>query len=321
MSYEVVYANQYDLSDLVEEISMEDSLNEIAYCLNVKIVEGPKLPVLVPGQSIQVKGIPYGKSRKETLVDSGVVWDCRSTNTGRKHFEVTAYDKTIYLAKSEDERLMPGNQTASERLKIYAKPWGIPVGNLVDTKKKLSRNIKRSQTIMSMIMGDLKETVDKGGAMYRARMTTRGLELFEIGGNPTVWELDALYEVTQSRTLEGTVTQAKVLGQQDSDSAVSKTLAIMSKDTDKYGTLQKIIVDSNIETLEQAKEVASKALMGVQETISVTAKDINSIRAGDKVLLNKQELIVTRVRHQLGDPGRMELELATKSKVRRDYLG
>jgi len=321
MSYEVVFANKYDLSELVESLSVEESLNEIAYCANIKLVVTPDMPIITPGQEIRIAGIPFGKTKKENLLNPAVVWECRSSNAGRKHLNITAYEKTIYLAKSEDERLMPGNQTATERIKQYAMSWGIPVGNIVDTREKLVRNIKRSQTILSMIMEDLKETVDKGGAMYRIRMTSRGLELFEVGGNSAIWELGALEEVAQNRTLEGAITKVKVIGSQESENAVAKTLAVMEKDIEKYGTLQKLIMDSKIETVEQARKVAAKTLLGMQETISVTALDINTVRAGDRVRLNNLELIVTKVRHQLGNPGRMELELAAESKVRRDFGG
>jgi len=321
MSYEVVFDKRYDLTELIEDLSLEDSLESIAYCANIKLAVTPDMPVISPGQELRVAGVPFGKKKKENLLNPGVVWECHSVNTGRKHLTVTAYEKTIYLAKSDDERLMPAGQTATDRIKLYAKEWGIPVGNMADTRIKLARNIKRTQTIMAMILEDLKETVDKGGALYRTRMTERGLELVEIGGNPVVWELEAIEDVTQNRTLEGAITQVKVIGPQESEEWVSKTLVVMSKDTEKYGTLQKLIMDNKVETVEQAKKVAAKTLLGLQETVSVNALDINTIRAGDRVRLNGWELIVMKVRHQLGNPGRMELELASEAKVRRDYLG
>lgn len=320
MSYEVVYANKYDLSELVENLSLEESLEEIAYCTHIKLAVTPDMPIISPGQELRVSGIPFGKTRKENLLNPGVVWECHSLNTGRKHLSITAYEKTIYLAKSDDERLMPAGQTATERIKQYAKEWGIPIGNIADTRIKLARNIKRTQTIMSMIVEDLKETVDKGGEMYRTRMTENGLELVEIGSNKIIWDLETIEEITQNRTLDGAITQVKVIGPQESENWVAKTLVVMSKDTDKFGTLQKLIMDNKIESVEQAKKAAAKTLLGMQETFSVTSLDINTIRAGDRVRLNALELYVTKVRHQLGNPGRMELELAAANKVRRDYL-
>jgi len=49
--------------------------------------------------------------------------------------------------------------------------------------------------------------------MYRPRMTSAGLELYRIGSNKTIWELDILESQSHKRTLEGAVTQVKVLGQ------------------------------------------------------------------------------------------------------------
>jgi hypothetical protein len=317
--YRLILADQYDLSDLAEEITLEDSLEEIAYRATVRMAVTPDLPVLSPGQTVRIAGIPYGGQDWADLLRPGLIWECSSVNGGTKHLTLTIYDQTIYLAKSEDERLMPAGQTASQRLKQYAKEWNIRVGSVPDTGIPLARNIKRSQSIFSMIQEDLKETADKGGALFRPRMTPNGLELVRLGGNATVWELETLEEVTQNRTLEGAVTQVKVLGSQSDDAKLSPVLALVKGETDKYGTLQKVIQDCKIETVEQAKKAAKNALLGMQETFAVTAPDINTIRAGDKVRLNGLDLLATNVVHRLGTPGHMELELAAEDKVRRDW--
>jgi hypothetical protein len=104
-----------------------------------------------------------------------------------------------------------------------------------------------------------------------------------------------------------------------SDEKLSPVLALTKGETEKYGTLQKVIQDCKIETVDEAKKAAKNALAGMQETFSATAPDINTIRAGDKVRLNGLELIVTHAVHRLGTPGHMELELAAEEKVRRDF--
>lgn len=320
MSYAVILSNRYDVRDFVEELTLEDSLDEIAYKASIRLAVTSELPAVVPGHAIRVTGIPFGGDGVANLLHPGVVWECTSANSGSKHLSVTAYDRTIYLAKSEDERLLPGGQTASERLKLYAKDWGIPVGTVQNTVIKLARNIKRTQSIYAMIQEDLKETADKGGGLFRPRMTERGLELVKLGGNRTKWPLELLEDVSQTRSLEGAVTQVKVLGAEAGEKKLSPVLALERKDAEKLGTLQKIIQDSKLETAGEAKQAAQKALLGVQTTFSVNAPDINVIRAGDEVRLNGIALWVTRVSHKLGTPGHMELELAPPEKVRRDYL-
>jgi len=322
VSYQVILADKHDISDFVEEISLEESLNEIAYRANIRLLVAKGLPQIAPGQEIRILGTSFeGGTKPEALLHPGMIWECQSEDSGTKHLSVTVYDRSIYLAKSEDEKLMPAGQTASQRLREYARDWGIPIGDVADTPVKLSRGIKRAQSIMSMIMSDLQETADKGGGMYRPRMTPAGLGLVKLGSNRTVWELALLEQVTQTRTLEGAVTQVKVLGAATGDNRLSPVLAVVKKETEKYGTLQKIVDDCKIETPAEAKEVAGKLLLGMQETFSVTASDIPAIRAGDRVVLNRMSLIVMRVSHRLGEPGRMELELAAEGKVRRDCYG
>lgn len=322
MSFQVVLADKHDITDFVEEITLEESLEEIAYRANLRLLVTSGLPAIAPGQAIRISCVPYGGGTKlEPVLHPGIVWECQSDDSGTKHLNVTVYDRSIYLAKSEDEKLMPAGQTASQRLREYAKDWGVPVGDVAETPVQLSRGIKRAQSIMSMITGDLQETADKGGGMYRPRMTPAGLGLVKLGSNRTVWELALLEQITQTRTLEGAVTQVKVLGAATGDNRLSPVLAVVKKDTEKYGTLQKIVDDCKIETPAEAKEVAGKLLLGMQETFSVTAPDINTIRAGDLVVLNRMSLIVMRVNHRLSEPGRMELELAAEGKVRRGCYG
>ncbi|MCL4440914.1 MAG: phage portal protein [Firmicutes bacterium] len=321
--YEVVLANKYYLRELIESISLEESLDEIAYRATIKLVVTPDFPGIAPGQEIRVSGIPFGGSSMVYLLHPGVVWEVESETRGLKHLTVTTYDKAIYLAKSEDEYLFPAGQTASQRLKRYAADWGVPLGAVTDTGISLAKAVYRAQPIWEMIMSDLKETVAKGGDMYRPRMTPDGLELVKLGSNKTVWVLEAeqnIEDLTQRRTLEGAVTQVKVLGHAGEDTR-SPVLAIAKGETAKYGTLQRVISDEKIKTPAQAKTVGQKALAGMQETFTVTAIDINTIRAGDKMKLNSMELLVKSVRHELGSPGHMTLELASTDYIRRVVYG
>jgi hypothetical protein len=321
--YDVILADRYYLRELVESIVLEDSVEEIAYRATIRLAVTPDFPAVGPGQSCSISGIPFGGSSMVSLLHPGVVWECTNETVGMKHMSMTVYDRTIYLAKSEDEYLLPAGQTAGQRLRKYAADWGIPVGSVPDTGVPLAKAVYRAQPIYSMIMSDLKETVKKGGKMYRPRMTPNGLELYELGSNAVVWTFEQNVEqLSQQRTLEGTVTQVKVLGTEtDSNELPSPVLAVEKGDTAKYGTLQRVIQDSEIKTVAQAREAARKMISGVQETFSVTSIDINTIRAGDKVELagSGLSLLVMSVRHELGDPGRMTMELATPEYVQRRY--
>lgn len=324
-SYDIWIDGQYALRDFIYELTLEEALDEISYRAQATIVVTPDLPGMKPGQDVRVVGIPYGSSNQVDLLHPAIVWQCENSYERADRLTVTMYDRTIYLAKSEDEFVFPAGMTASERIRRYAAGWNIPVGDLPDTKVKLAKSIYRAETIYNMIMKDLKETARKGGPMYRPRMTVNGLELVEIGANSVVWSLEPsenVMNIMQKRTLEGAVTKVKVLGTKDAgDEGAAQVLVIEEGEYAELGTLQKIVQDSSYQSIGEAKEAAKAMLAGIQETISLTSLDINTIRAGDKVDLagSGMELIAMTVRHELGDPGKMVLELASPELVRRRF--
>ena len=180
-SYEVVLKNKYYLRELIESITLEDSIDEIAYRATVQLKVTDELAQvgIAPGDAIRVSGIPYGGSSMVYLLHPGVVWECDSkASSGTKHIEVTIYDKTIYLDKSEDEYLFASGTTVSQRIKQYCNDWGIPISNIPETGVQLSKAVYRAQSIYSMIQSDIKETAQKGGKLYKRSILAA--ELYEI---------------------------------------------------------------------------------------------------------------------------------------------
>ncbi|WP_338542035.1 XkdQ/YqbQ family protein [Paenibacillus tundrae] len=322
MTYQVIIDDQYDVTKLVETITLKDSLEQIAYQANIRLAVSASsgLPAISPGMPVRISGVPFGEKSKVPLVHPAVIWEVESSNSGTKRLSLTVYDRMIYLEKSEDEFLLPKDQTATQRLKTYAKEWKIPCATLPDTKTKLGKAVYRAQTIFSMMFADLKETAKSGGDMYHPRMTSGGLQLYQVGSNTKVHELDRLIDLTQMRTLEGAVTKVKVMAASESGSGKevpSKVLAIEQDGVAELGTLQKLVEDDQVKTAAAAKKLAKSRLAGIQETFTVTAPDINTIRAGDAVLLKGLKLIVMSVSRDLSGAGTMTLELATAEMVRR----
>jgi hypothetical protein len=325
--YDLVLAGKYHLWELLKRrCVMEESLEEVAIRLNAHIVwpEDAKQPPpeILTGMAMVLKGTPTGKTEMATLLD-GVLWTKESDRRQVKHIDLTIYDKTIYLAKSEEEYVFADGTTASDRLQTYAADWNIPIKSIAGTGVPLAKAIHRSQKIGRMIHADLCETAYKDGGLFRARMTPEGIELVELGSNETVWVLEPdrnLTEYRQKQTLEGTVTKVKVLGNAKKD-ARSPVLAMAEGETGRYGTIQDIIHKDKIKTAGEAEKAAQKRICGVQETFDIEGVDINTLRAGDKVILKDDtmlEMIVISIRHHLGSPGHMTLEVADKEYVRRN---
>ena len=322
MSYKVILQDRYDLSPLVEAINLRDSLEQIAYQGTVNLVVTPDMPPIQPGMAIRISGIPYGKKDYVPLLHPAVVWEAETSNNGIKRMTLTLYDRTVYLDKSEDEYLFPAKQTASQRIRKYAADWNLKIAVLPDTKKELGRAVYRTQSIYASMFADLRETAKAGGKLYHPRMIASGLELYELGSNKEVYVLESFTDTTQMRTLEGAATKVKVLTTTASETGKevpSKVLAIEEKDVEKYGQLQKIIQDDEAKSKAAAKELAKSALRGIQETFSLNAPDINTIRAGDAVMLGTMKLLVISVSRELGHPGSMSLELGTYDDVKRRF--
>ncbi|MFX3651123.1 MAG: phage portal protein [Paenibacillus sp.] len=327
MTYKVIVDDKYDITKLVETITLKDSLDQIAYQANIRLAVSASsgLPSISPGMAIRISGVPFGEKSMVHLLHPAVIWEVESSNSGTKRLSLTVYDRMIYLEKSEDEFLLPKDQTATQRLKTYAKEWKIPYATLPETKTKLGKAVYRSQTIFSMMFADLKETAKSGGEMYHPRMTPGGLQLFQVGSNAKVYELDRLIDLTQMRTLEGAVTKVKVMAASESGNGKevpSKVLAIEQNGVEELGTLQKLVEDDQVKSTTAAKKLAKSHLTGIQETFTISAPDVNTIRAGDAVLLKGLKLIVMSVSRDLSaGPGTMTLELGTAELVkRRVYL-
>lgn len=322
MSYKVILQDKYDLSPLVENIHLRDSLEQVAYQGTVNLIVTPDMPPISPGMSIRVSGIPYGKKEYASILHPAVVWEVETSNNGIKRMTLTLYDRTVYLDKSEDEYLFPAKQTATQRFKKYAADWELKIAVLPDTEKKLGRSVYRTQSIYASMFADLRETAKAGGKLYHPRMISSGLELYELGTNKDVYILESITDTTQTRTLEGAATKVKVLATSASETGKevpSKVMAIEKKDIAKYGLLQAIIQDDEVKSTAAASELAKSKLRGIQETISLNAPDINTVRAGDVVLLGSMKLLVISVSHELGNPGSMALELGTYDDVKRRF--
>ncbi|MBT2761801.1 phage portal protein [Paenibacillus sp. ISL-20] len=322
MSYKVILQDQYDLSPLVEAISLRDSLEQVAYQGTVNLVVTPDMPPISPGMAIRISGIPYGKKDYVPLLHPAVVWEVETSNYGVKRMTLTLYDRTVYLDKSEDEYLFPAKQTATQRFKKYAADWNLKIALLPDTEKQLGRSVYRTQSIYASMFADLRETAKAGGKLYHPRMISSGLELYELGTNKDVYILEAITDTTQSRTLEGAATKVKVLATAASETGKevpSKVMAIEEKDIAKYGQLQAIIQDDEVKSPAAARQLARSKLRGIRETISLNAPDVNTIRAGDAVMLGSMKLLVISVSRELGNPGSMMLELGSYDDVKRRF--
>ncbi len=324
--YEVVLQNKYFLRECIQKLSLEDRLDEISYSAKVTLaVPGDQfvgLPIIKPGMEIRVSGTKFGETKFSYLIQPGVVWDVEISNRARRNWNLTIYDRAIYLAKSKDEYLWKEGEKASDRISRICGDWGITVKDIPDTGQSLAAATVRAKPLWGVMQDALKETAGKSGRLFTVRMQPDGLEIFEIGTNKDVWvfEFGVNLSISQKQTLSGAVTKVKVLGKASKDER-SPVNSEVTGETDKLGTIQEILSDQKAIDAGTAGAKAAGMLAGIQETVKVEAIDINTIRKGDKVIVEgwPDGLYVMSVCHELGTPGKMQMELATKEYIRRKY--
>lgn len=315
----LIVKNKYKVEELNLGISLQESIDSIAYMATIKLLENKELEdiQIVKGDAIEVWETPFNGDA-DIMIFKGIVWE-KDRSRKDKTLELTCKERTVYLENSADEYLLIEGQTATQRITKYANDWNITIGTFADTSVGLSKNTYRNETILDMIFKDLKETVEKGGNLYKVRMSDK-LDLVEIGTNTIVWKLESIAtEIEELSSLEGAVTQVKVLGTQQDDQ-LSPIIGTYEKETSSYGTLRKILQDDKVTTADQASKKADTIFSTGEDYININcAIDINTIRAGDKVSLDGVELYVASVTHNIGTPGSMDLTIGTMDYIRRKF--
>ncbi|EOE7203662.1 XkdQ [Clostridioides difficile] len=314
----IILNGKYDIANFNEGITLSEAIDGVAYKMDVSLVEPKQLQDIwiKKGDKIVLIDIAY-ESKKEEIIFDGVIWETKRSEKSKK-LTLSCRERTVYMEESEEQYSFKEN-TATQRIEYYCKQWNIPYYNLANTSVKLAKAIHKTN-ILDMIKKDLKETASKGGDLFRVRMDNK-LKLFKLGTNANIYKLDSILEDANfTSSFNDAVTSVKVLGKSKDENTKASIIGTYKKDSDKYGTLQKIKQDEKIKNAKEAKKAAQAMFNSGEETISVDcAVDINRIRAGDKVSLKSKEYYVIDVTHTLDSRPKMKLNIGTLEYIRRKF--
>ncbi|HBH1376018.1 TPA: XkdQ [Clostridioides difficile] len=314
----IILNGKYDIANFNEGITLSEAIDGVAYKMDVSLIEPKQLKDIniKKGDKIVLIDIAY-ESKKEEIIFDGVIWETRRSEKSKK-LTLSCRERTVYMEESEEQYSFKEN-TATQRIEYYCKQWNIPYYNLANTSVKLAKVIHKTN-ILDMIKKDLKETASKGGDLFRVRMDNK-LKLFKLGTNANVYKLDSILEDANfTSSFNDAVTSVKVLGKSKDENTKAPIIGTYKKDSDKYGTLQKIKQDEKIKNTKEAKKAAEAMFNSGEETISVDCVvDINRIRAGDKVSLKGKEYYVIDVTHTLDSTPKMKLNIGTLEYIRRKF--
>ncbi|MZK53682.1 XkdQ/YqbQ family protein [Clostridium beijerinckii] len=318
---ELYLKSNYKIELLSESVSTKESVDSLAYTLNIELALTDELEALgiAKGDSIQLYDYAYGTGAY-SMIFNGVIWDLNKSKKAKK-ISLTGKERTVYLEESESEYLVYEGETATQRVSTIAYYWNIPMGWVEDTKIGLSKG-RRKESLYSMIKSYFKETAQKGGSLYRLRMDEK-LDLLELGTNEITYELSTVIDnLDEKESLDGVVTQVKVLGKNENDDTYSPVIGVFKNNTDKYGTIQKIVQDEKIDDYAKAQTKSNTLFSTGEDSITINCtQDINTLRAGHKVSLYQTIYYVTDITHKLGGKGSMSLVLMTWDGVKNKFYG
>lgn len=328
---DLVLKNKYKLQIVSESVTLKEAIDGIAYTLSISLIETEELANIgiSKGDSIELYDYAY-QDKNYTKIFCGVIWDIDKDKKNKK-ISLTGKERTRVIEESEDEYLWSEGQTASQRGTIICNDWGIPIGNFLDTGIGLSKD-KRKESLYGMMKKDLKETAQKGGGLYKFRMDT-SLNLVELGSNYIIYKLDNIIDdLKEKDSLEGAITQIKVLGKEDTKSSnssssgsekelvLSPVIGLFKRNTESYGTLQKIIDDDKVDDYAKAQSKADCLFSSGESSKSLNCcEDINTLRAGDFASVYDENICVTEITHTLGSGGKMSLTVMKMEDVRRKF--
>jgi len=289
---------KYVLKDVLIDLNVSHSENEIAEkvtlnLMNIKVGTS-KLSSLI---SLRDKLYVYantGSGAKEVF--RGIVWEKDGPeDAGSKETSMVCYDKLIYLMKSKDNLFVKKGKKTKDVITSIAKNWGFKISFKYKsiTHGKL---VYHSQYIADIIIDILEKVKKSTGTDYVIRMDKDVIVIDSVGTNTTIYKIakkENAIKTNYRQSMEDMVTKVKIVKAETvkksgSSSETGKYLTVTSvkKNTDKYGTLQDIVVKEKDEKLSEAKKEANEILKEhATPKIEAEAAAIDNpwIKKGDKV--------------------------------------
>ena len=319
---------QFDVTDLAEEIIWEEAEGELAARITVTVRNIPHRGVTLaaiarPGAWIALTYRYNNGARKEAVRGRIVEWNPTAKNN-KKQFKIKAYDVLYDMQESQDNVYFSSGTRTESAIRQLLDRWDIPIGTYAGPNVKHKKMAYKSEKIGTIIIKILKEAKKKGGKDAVLRSSKGKVSVYEYGANDVVYTLTENSNITEMNhtiTTVGMITRVKVIGQKDDDGKAPVDATLDGRT--EYGIRQKISTRSKDTSLDEAKEAAQDILDDEgdpKETMTVTAPDIPIIHKGDILYLrlstvHDQYFYCTGISHNV-TKGVMTLELERAGKKR-----
>lgn len=293
--YLVVKDTKYNLTPAITEIQMSNQDKQVANCVTLGVVNfrastGKTLcDIIEPRQRVFIYA---NDGKKKDEVFRGWTWTkIHDSDLESSVLTIKCYDNLIYLQESEDSLYFSKGKNTKSVISEICKKWGISLNYSYSTITH-DKLVLRG-TLTDILMSDILEKVKKKtGKRYVIISQKDVMYISGVGTNTTVYEISKKNNATKIRfekTMDGMVTQVKILGSASKDSDKVPVVATIKGDTAKYGTLQKLQNKDKDTSLADAKKEANTTISEhgkPEQKYEIEAADIPWILKGDKVYVH-----------------------------------
>lgn len=242
---------------------------------------------------------------KDVEVFRGYLWSrAYASSTSDREIKLVCYDNLIYFQESDDTLYFSSGKSTEEVVSSICSKWGVNLSysysSITHSKLPLRGNL------YDIFTADILDLVKKKtGEKYVIVSDKDTMYVKPEGANSTIYHFLGGQNVVKTAsgwTMEGVITQVVIVGKANNDGK-EPIEATVTGDTQKYGTLQRILNSNHSASLAEAKEEAQyiiKEKGSPKWEYEVTAPDVPWIRKGDKVYVSagdvtKKHLIVATV--------------------------
>lgn len=298
-------ATTYQLKDITTDLIVGHQKNDLAEKVDLSIVD-IKVGNSMLKNLIAVKDRVYVNANTgsgESEVFRGIVWERNlSEDADSNEIKLVCYDRLIYLQKSKDNFFAKSGKQTKNLIETLGSNWGFKISYKYHsiTHGKLTFHNESIADIMVSILNEVKKQTGIG---YVIRMDGDTVVIESEGSNKTVYKLtskDNTVSTSFKESMDDMVTKVLIVkaettknGNSEEDTGKYLTVTSVSKNTDKYGTLQQIITIGKDDSVSDAKTEANQTLKDnatPKKEIEVHSTDIPWVKKGDQIYISAGSL-------------------------------
>lgn len=306
---------KYNITPAAIAINSSDQKKQMAKSVTINLmnvqVQGIWLTNIIKVRERVFIYADDGENKEEVFRGFVWRWDYQSALDERE-IAMKCYDNLIYFQESEESEYFSSGKSTKDVIAALCQKWGV---NLEYSYESITHEkLPLRGNLSDIITSDLLDLVqDRTGKKYVILSEQDTIKIKTVGQNTTIYSFKSKENAILTKTgctMDGMITKVVIQGKADDDDR-RPVEASLTKNTDRYGTLQSIIDRDENTSLEDAKKEAQNILDENADPTweyEVRAVDVPWIRKGDKVIIDAgnidyRELIVVGITRSIDIKG------------------